>query len=111
MGLLDCKPVDTLIVQNHKQGEYPGHVPKKKRKVQRLVRKLIYLSHTRLDFAYVLSVVSQFIHYPSEDHMDVVLRILRYLKSSSGKGLMFSRNGYLNVEGYTDVDWAGSISD
>jgi hypothetical protein len=24
---------------------------------------------------------------------------------------MFSRNGHLNVEGYTDADWAGNISD
>jgi hypothetical protein len=50
-------------------------------------------------------------HCPSEDHLNAVLRILRYLKSSPGKGLMFSRNGHLNVEGYTDADWAGNISD
>ncbi|RDX97701.1 hypothetical protein CR513_19492, partial [Mucuna pruriens] len=29
---------------------------------QRLLGKLIYLSHTRLDFAYVVSAVSQFLH-------------------------------------------------
>ena len=28
-----------------------------------------------------------------------------------GRGLVFSKNGHLNVEGYTDADWAGSISD
>ena len=49
-------------------------------------------------------------HYPSEDHMDVVIWILRYLKSSPGKGLMFSKNDHLNVNGYTDVDWAGNIT-
>jgi len=50
-------------------------------------------------------------HYPSEDHMDAVNRILRYLKSCPGKGLMFSKNGHLIVEGYTDADWSGNISD
>ena len=50
-------------------------------------------------------------HCPSEDHMDVVIRILHYLKSSLGKGLMFSKNNHLNVDGYTDTDWAGNISD
>jgi hypothetical protein len=50
-------------------------------------------------------------HCPSEDHMDAVIRILRYLKSSPGKGLMFSKNNHLNVDGYTDANWAGNISD
>jgi len=75
------------------------------------VGKLIYLSHTRPDIAYAVSVVSQFMYCPSEDHMDAVLRILRYLKSSLGKGLMFSKNNHLRVEGYADADWAGNITD
>ncbi|KAL6311416.1 hypothetical protein AAG906_035499 [Vitis piasezkii] len=93
VGLLGCKPVDIPI------------------RYQWLVGKLIYLSHTQPDIAYVVSVVSQFMHCPSEDHMDAVMRILRYLKSSPGKGLMFSKNGHLNVVGYTDADWAGNITD
>ena len=86
-------------------------MPADKQRYQRLVGKLIYLSYTRPDIAYAVSVVSQVMHYPSEDHMDAVMRILRYLKSSLGKGLMFSKNGHLNVVGYTDVDWAWNITD
>ncbi|XP_019054887.1 PREDICTED: uncharacterized protein LOC109115373 [Nelumbo nucifera] len=111
VGQLECKPADTPIVQNHKLGEYPNQVPINKERYQRLVGKLIYLSHTRLDIAYVVSVVSQFMHCPSEDHMNAVMRILRYLKSSPGKGLMFSKNNHLKIEGYTDADWARNISD
>ncbi|KAM2011996.1 hypothetical protein ACFX1T_023902 [Malus domestica] len=43
--------------------------------------------------------------------MDAVTRILRYLKMAPGRDLVFSKNGHLNVEGYTDADWAGSIID
>ncbi|WJZ89883.1 hypothetical protein VitviT2T_009069 [Vitis vinifera] len=111
VGLLECKPADIPIVQNHKLGEYVDQVPADKQRYQRLVGKLIYLSHTRPDIAYAVSVVSQFMHRPSEDHMDTVMRILRYLKSSPGKGLMFSKNGHLKVAGYTDADWAGNITD
>lgn len=110
VGLLDCKPVDTPIVQNHQLGEYPDQVPTKKGRYQRLVGKLIYLSHTRPDIAYAVSVVSQFMHNPSKDHMDAVIRIMRYLKSSPGKGLMFTKNNHVQVEGYTDADWAGDIT-
>ena len=89
-GLLECKPVDTPIMQNHRLGEYLDQVPANKVRYQRLVGKLIYLSHTRPDIAYAVNVVSQFMHNPSEDHMSAVIRILHYLKSSPGKGLMFS---------------------
>jgi len=50
-------------------------------------------------------------HNPSEDHMEAIIQILRYLKASPGKGLMFSKNSHLKINGYTDADWAGNISD
>ncbi|XP_068655913.1 secreted RxLR effector protein 161-like [Aristolochia californica] len=71
----------------------------------------MYLTHTKPDLVYVLSVVSQFMHSPSEEHMNAVNLILRYLKSSPGKGILFKRGGDLKIEGYTDADWAGSIED
>ncbi|XP_070665119.1 uncharacterized mitochondrial protein AtMg00810-like [Malus domestica] len=111
IGMLDCKPVDTLIEQNHRMRLFPDQVPTHKERYQRLVGRLIYLSHTRPNIAYAVSVVSQFIHLPSEAHMDVVTRILRYLKMAPGRGLVFSKNGHLNVKGYTNADWAGSIID
>ncbi|CAL9002382.1 unnamed protein product [Prunus brigantina] len=110
-GMLDCKPIDTPSEQNHKLGLYPDQVPTDKKRYQRLVGKLIYLAHTRPDIAYAVSVVSQFMHAPSEDHMAAVTRILRYLKVTPGKGLMFSKYGHTDVEGYTDADWAGSATD
>ncbi|CAD6271158.1 unnamed protein product [Miscanthus lutarioriparius] len=42
---------------------------------------------------------------------DTVYRILRYLKSSPGKGLWFKKNNHLNVEGYCDADWASCLDD
>ena len=41
--------------------------------------RLIYLFHTRPDIVYVVSVVSQFMHSPSEDHMVAIMHILSYL--------------------------------
>ncbi|RDY00980.1 hypothetical protein CR513_15760, partial [Mucuna pruriens] len=46
---------------------------------------------------------------PSERHMEAIIRILHYLKFVSRRGIMFSKNNHLNVKGYTNADWAGSI--
>jgi hypothetical protein len=106
-GMLSCKPVETPMEMNHKLGIFPDQDPTDKDRYQRLVGRLIYLSHTRPDIAYAVSVVSQFMHAPSKEHMEVVYRILRYLKGSPGRGLLFTKNSISNIEGYTDSDWAG----
>jgi hypothetical protein len=43
--------------------------------------------------------------------MKVALRVLRYLKSSPGRGILFSKNDHLNIIGYTDADWARNLTD
>ncbi|CAL2272194.1 unnamed protein product [Prunus armeniaca] len=109
--MLDCKPIDTPSEQNHKLRLYSDQVPTGKEHYQLLVGKLSYLAHTCPDIAYVVSVVSQFMHSSSEDHMGAVMHSLRYLKETHGKGLMFCKYGHTDVEGYTDAHWAGSVTD
>ncbi|XP_024172217.1 uncharacterized mitochondrial protein AtMg00810-like [Rosa chinensis] len=96
---------------NHKLAENPDQVPTNKERYQKLVGKLIYLSHTRPDIAYAVGIVSQFMHASSEDRMDAVHRILRYLNTNLGKRNMFSKNNHIEIAGYTDADWACSITD
>ena len=38
-----------------------------------------------------------------------MFRIVRNLKSTSGKGLFFVKHGHTELE--TDVDWVGSVKD
>jgi hypothetical protein len=57
-----------------------------------------------------MSVVSRYMH-DSKGHLDAVYHILRYLKSESEKGLFFRKSGHLNIEGYTDADWASCVDD
>jgi hypothetical protein len=106
-GMLACKPASTPMDINHKLGVFPNQVPTDTGRYQQLVGRLIYLSHTRPDIAYAVSVVSQFMHAPSEEHLHAVNRILRYLKGTPGKGLLFSKHRVSSIEGYTDADWAG----
>ena len=51
---------------NHRLGEDSRGVLADTERYQCLVGRLIYLSHTCLDIAYFVSVVSQFMHAPLE---------------------------------------------
>ncbi|KAK5836567.1 hypothetical protein PVK06_012359 [Gossypium arboreum] len=110
VGMSGCRPVDTPIDPNVKFRNKEGRLVDKGQ-YQRLVGKLICLSHTRPDIAFAVSLVSQFMHFPIEEHEEAVFRILRYLKSSPGKGLFFKKSEQRGIEAYTDADWLGSITD
>ncbi|RVW43520.1 Retrovirus-related Pol polyprotein from transposon TNT 1-94 [Vitis vinifera] len=110
-GMLDCKPVDTPMDPNVKlvpgQGEPLGDPGR----YRRLVGKLNYLTITRPDISFPVSVVSQFLQSPCDSHWDAVIRILRYIKSTPGQGVLYENRGHTQVVGYTDADWAGSPTD
>ena len=57
IGMLGYRLADTPIEFNCKQENFGDKVPVKKEKYQRLVRKLIYLSHTRPDISYAVNTV------------------------------------------------------
>ncbi|KAL8167878.1 hypothetical protein V2J09_009377 [Rumex salicifolius] len=52
-----------------------------------------------------------FIHDPREPHLTAAYRILRYLKGSPRKGILFRRGNELKEEAFTDADYAGSVVD
>ena len=106
-----CEPVNTPIEVNHGMSIYPDRIPTNKETYQRLVGKLIHLTHTKPNISYAVSGVSQFMHNPSNQHMSVVNHILAYLKSSPGKGIFLSKHGHLDIEGYTDPNFARSKLD
>jgi hypothetical protein len=64
-GMLGCKPAETLMDSTKKIGAVQDRTPIDKGRYQRLVGRLIYLSHTRPDIGFFVSVVSQFMNNPT----------------------------------------------
>ncbi|KAH9717287.1 retrovirus-related pol polyprotein from transposon RE1 [Citrus sinensis] len=110
-GMLGCKPADTPMDSSKTFGTESDSVLVDRGRYQRLVGRLIYLSHTRPDIGFAVSSVSQFMNNPREEQMEAVYRILRYLKLTPGKGLMFRKNNKREIDVYTDADHAGNIMD
>jgi hypothetical protein len=83
-AMLGSKPVESPIEVNHKLQVGVGMSVDLER-YQRLVGRLIYLSYTRPDIAYAVSLVNQYMHDSRDSHLQAVFHILRYLKSAPGK--------------------------
>ncbi|GJU14166.1 ribonuclease H-like domain-containing protein [Tanacetum coccineum] len=87
-GLLACKPSAIPLEQNLKVSGEPtlnDPVIDKITEYQKLIGKLIYLTHTRPDISYDVHCLSQFMHRPLRSHLKIALKVLRYLKGSPGK--------------------------
>jgi hypothetical protein len=103
VGMLGCRAASTAIDKNHKLTAQSGELVDKER-YQRLVGRLLYLCHTRTDIAFAVSVVSRYMHEPKSDHLEAVYMILRNLKETPRKGLLFENNKHLVIDGYCDAD-------
>jgi len=110
-GKTACKPVSTPVDPNIKLGSAEEDNAVNKEMYQRLMSRLIYLSHTRPDIAFVVSLVMQFMHQPREAHLQAALRIVQYLKGTLGRGILVKRNKSVVLEAYIDAHYAGSVVD
>ncbi|XP_071912390.1 uncharacterized protein [Coffea arabica] len=109
-GKLGAKLASTPMIPNlqlTKEGELledPG-------RYRRLVGKLNYLTVTRPDIAYSVSVVSQYMSNPTINHWAAVEQILCYLKGAPGRGILYNNHGHTRIECFLDIDWKESKAD
>jgi hypothetical protein len=109
--MLGCRPASTPMDPNLKLSVESGELLSNLSIYQRLVGRLIYLTNTRPDLTFAVSVVSQFMHAPRMSHLDAVHHILRYVKTSPGLGLFYSAGHQSRLSCFTDADYAGSQTD
>ena len=65
---------------------------------------------TRLDICHVVGMASRYQSNPGPEHWKAIKRILRYLKGTSDYLLCYQGN-YLQLKGYTNVDWGGDLDE
>lgn len=87
-GLLGAKTAASPMDGSHKLTSEEGDLLEDHKRYRRLVGKLNYLTVTRPDIAFPVSVVSQFLSSPRVSHWEAVIRILKYLKSAPWRGLL-----------------------
>ena len=73
--------------------------------------RLNYLTITRSDISFPVSVVSQCLQSPYDSYLDVMNCIIRYIKGTLSQRVLYENKGHTQVIGYCDADWADSFVD
>ena len=76
-----------------------------------LAGNLLYLTATSPDIMFASSLLSRFMHNPSQLHFGAAKSVLRYIKSTLNYSIKFSKCDTLNLHGYYDSDWGGCLDD
>ena len=61
---------------------------------------------TRPDLAYAVGILGQFAHQPTDEHWNIGMEILKYVKSTMNTKLVYKGSDNFELKGYADSDWA-----
>lgn len=110
-GMHECKPVATPLVVNEKLMKDNGTKKVDATLYRSLVGNLLYLTATRPDIMFATSLLSRFMHCPSQTYLGAAERVLRYLQGTVNFGVRYERNLQQKLVGYCDSDWGGCFDD
>ncbi|KAG8501219.1 hypothetical protein CXB51_003321 [Gossypium anomalum] len=108
LSMENCKTTSTPMAVRAKLSSQEGYEQVSETDYSSLVGCLLYLTTTRPDIMYAVSMLSRFMHCCNKQHLQAAKRVLRYIKGTLSYGLKFSRSEGLKLIGYSDSDWAGS---
>ncbi|XP_019240603.1 PREDICTED: uncharacterized protein LOC109220599 [Nicotiana attenuata] len=64
---------------------------------------------TRVDIAFVIQVLSQFMHKPKQSNMEAAQRVVRYIKVAPGLGLLMPAQGSDKLQAF--LSWKSKKQD
>lgn len=101
---LSAKPVNTPMTPGHCLSKEGGQKLDDVSSYRRLIGRLLYLTATRPDIAYAVQQVNQYVDIPTNER-----RVLRYIKKASGHGLFYPKNNAMQLNVFSDADWASCM--
>lgn len=106
----DAKPVATPLA-THPPLTLHGDLLDDPTEYRQLIGSLQYLSLTRPDVAFAVNKLAQYMQRPTDQHMQALHRLLRYLSGTSKMGLTIHKDSPLTLHAYSDADWARDRDD
>jgi hypothetical protein len=87
-GTLPSKPLKLPLEQNFKLTKTSGAPLSDPSSYRRLIGRLLYLTIIRPDICYLVQILSQYMDTPTSIHLATAYRVLRYIKSAPGQGIL-----------------------
>ena len=110
-GMDKSNSVHNPIVPGFKLVKDEGGVKVNKTYYKQIVGSLMYLTATRPDMMFVVSLISRYMENPTELHLQAAKRVLRYLKGTTEFGIFYKKGGDDELAAYTNSDYAGDLED
>jgi hypothetical protein len=112
-GMENCNKVCSPIVPGCKLTKNEEGKAADNKWYKQVVGSLMYMLATRPDLAYSVCLIARFMERPTEVHVAAVKRIIRYLKGSTGYGILYKKqtDEEIQMYGWTDSDYAGDLDD
>ncbi|XP_047270468.1 secreted RxLR effector protein 161-like [Capsicum annuum] len=107
----DCNPMSTPMNQKQKLCKEDRVDKVDERYYRSLIECLTYLTVTRPNILFVLSLLSRFMHCASEMNLRAAKTILRYIKGTVEYGLKFEKSQSFKLLGFSNSDCVGSVDD
>jgi len=110
-GMDSSKPIDTPISSSTKLIMDDGSPSVEEKTYRGMIASLLYLTISRPDIIFNVSLCARFQSKPNETHLKAVKRILRYLKHTPDLTLWYPKGCNFDLVGYVDADYAGFLVD
>jgi Reverse transcriptase (RNA-dependent DNA polymerase) len=107
-GMSDCKGVSTpmepgICLTRSTEDEVELNL---QNLCQQMTGSLIYaMIGTRVDISFAVSALSRYCSKPAKRHLNALVRVLRYLKSTKNHAIVYGRKS--GIFAYMDSDYAG----
>lgn len=98
-----CNSVHNPVVPGFKLTKDKEGVEVDSTLYKQMVGSLMYLTATRPDLMFIVSLISRYMERPTEFHLLAAKRALRYVKGTVSFGMFYPNRGREELIGYMDV--------
>ncbi|GJU88146.1 retrovirus-related pol polyprotein from transposon TNT 1-94 [Tanacetum coccineum] len=106
-GMESSDPVDTPMVEKSKLDEDPQGKAVDPTHYRGMVGTLMYLTASRPDLTFVVSMCARYQAKPTEKHLHAIKRIFKYLRGTINRGLWYPKDSSIGLTAYADADHKG----
>jgi hypothetical protein len=106
-GMHDCNPVNSPIDSGSKLSISDGDLLGNPTHYRSLTGALQYLTLTRPEISYAVQQACLFMNTPRTSHLNLVKRIIRYIKRTLDFGTHLTPSSTTSIIAYSDADWVG----